>query len=268
MDRCGGILSRWSAYSWHRRSCSLVCHILRRRCRAPGACVAPGGYDLVESGTGIVYRCTCLRSVSTGRDYCHWKVLELNGKAKSGLQIGAEWGGLHGQLNYAEVARTDSGSYRSYGDVSYFYTGTLTNAPTGRLANVTVVYRWTGSSWLNCRDSGFYYSGGAWAWFGLTWSFGTPPCGDGFYFTNNYGFVYDGAQWRGNPSGVASGHMTWMGCLSCRSAAAPPAPKAPPPAVVKMPPQPSGVVGAPTTSAEPDLFVRGGPSSKGRPVSA
>ncbi len=220
--------------------------------------MAGEGVETTEIGTGIRYLCFCLVSPGTGKKYCRWRAkTQETPKARSEVQLGAEWG-TWGRLNYAEVAQTNNGQYRSFGEVASFNNATLTNSPAGWLANAAVVYRWNGSAWSNCRDSGFYFSPSAWATFGLTWSFGTPPCGDGFYFTNNYGFVWDGGSWRGNPSGIWSGYISWVGCLSCLAAATTPPPRGPPPTKMKRPAPPASQRAAATVPA--GLIVQGGPA--------
>lgn len=213
----------------------------------------PNGADYIDIDTGIKYRCVCVTS-SSGRSNCRWRAIEAqNGEVISLFNIGAEWGSSV-QLNYAEVARTNN--FRSFGEVAHFNNGALSNLPAGWLANATVVYRWNGSAWSNCRDSGFYYSSGAWATLNVTWNFLTPPCGDGFYATNNYGFAWDGGGWRGSPSGIFAGYLTWSGCLGCRSAVGSP-PTEPPPTVTKVPPRPAGAIKTPTPPKQGDLAVRG-----------
>lgn len=151
--------------------------------------------EVTEFPSGIKYRCVCLTSVTTGKTYCQWKA--EGPKASSDLQIGAEWG-TSGQLNYGETANTDDGFLRSFGQTSNFNNGLLSNVGSGSLADALTVFNWTGSAWNKCLDSGFYYNGPPAAAFNLTWNFNSPPCGDGYYATNNYGFVWDGARWQGN----------------------------------------------------------------------
>lgn len=192
--------------------------------------------EVTEFPSGIKYRCVCLTSVTTGKTYCQWKA--EGPKASSDLQIGAEWG-TSGQLNYGETANTDDGFLRSFGQTSNFNNGLLSNVGSGSLADALTVFNWTGSAWNKCLDSGFYYNGPPAAAFNLTWNFNSPPCGDGYYATNNYGFVWDGARWQGNPSGIWSGYKLWQGCPLCR-VAQPAAPTAPPPAATRAPDQTPG----------------------------
>lgn len=224
----------------------------------PGDCSsASEGVQITEIGTGIKYTCFCLGSPSTGRRYCRWRAnTQPSPNVRSQVQLGAEWG-LWGLLNYGEVAQTNNGQYKSFGEAESFYNGSLANSPAGWLANAAVVYRWNGSAWSNCRDSGFSYSAGAWAWLNTTWSFGVPPCGDGYYATNSYSFGWDGGSWLGNPAGVWSDYISWVGCLSCLAAGGTPPPKGPPPAQMRRPLPPKAVAGAAVTQ-QPGLTVQGG----------
>jgi hypothetical protein len=72
------------------------------------------------------------------------------------------------------------------------------NRPVGSLASDIQFYRWSGSGWSLCRDSGWYYSNvSTWAW-ELGWSFGSStPCGAGYYHTAGFGYQFNGFDWRG-----------------------------------------------------------------------
>jgi hypothetical protein len=69
--------------------------------------------------------------------------------------------------------------------------------PAGYMANEIVYYKWTGSAWSVCLDSGYYYNGAPYYTFWLYWdSFSTPPCGDGYYGNFSASYVFD-HQWQG-----------------------------------------------------------------------
>lgn len=72
------------------------------------------------------------------------------------------------------------------------------NRPVGSLASDIQFYRWNGSGWGLCRDSGWYYSTvSTWGW-ELGWNFGSsPPCGAGYYHTAGFGYQFNGFDWRG-----------------------------------------------------------------------
>lgn len=192
----------------------------------PNAC-APSteGAQVTEIPSKVTYQCVCLTSVNTGIKRCHWVAIT---KGRGQAKISAEWAGSLGSLIYAETLQTDEPYFRSFGEVANFNGSQLSNAPPGWLASAQVVFHWNGSAWDKCRDSGFYYSSGTWATFGLTYNFGATPCGDGFYASNQYGFVWDGGRWQGDPAGVWSGYTTWSGCLVCAPVSPGPAPSTTP----------------------------------------
>lgn len=222
--------------------------------QAPGACDPDeeGFYDVDPDG--LLYRCICLRSTSTGLKRCRWAEQET--VATSNLHIGAEWS-TSGQLTYGETARTPSGYFRSFGEVAHYVGDYASNLPAGWLAAATVVQRWNGSAWTDCRDSGFYYSSGSWAWMNVTYRFGSAPCGDGYYSTYGYGFVWDGGRWRGNPGGVWSGYMHWSGCPQCLTVEPPAPPSQPPPTVDRAPKLPPGKRPAHSHSPNAEFIVTG-----------
>jgi len=76
--------------------------------------------------------------------------------------------------------------------------GAAWNRPPGSLAALIQFYRWSGSSWSLCRDSGWYYNNvSTWGW-EVSWAFGsTPPCGAGYYHTAGFGSQFNGFSWRG-----------------------------------------------------------------------
>ena len=59
--------------------------------------------------------------------------------------------------------------------------------------------RWNGSSWANCRSTGWVQNSTAYAYEVTTSnSWGTtPPCGAGYYRTQANSLVWDGTTWRG-----------------------------------------------------------------------
>lgn len=73
--------------------------------------------------------------------------------------------------------------------------------PPNHLITAIQLYKWTGSGYGLCKDSGWYSNTvSAWGWI-LTWDFGsTAPCGTGLY--HNAGFGY---QWN---NGWLGGYLT------------------------------------------------------------
>jgi hypothetical protein len=72
------------------------------------------------------------------------------------------------------------------------------NRPPGYIISDIQFYRWNGSGWSLCKDSGWSYSNvSTWGW-ELTWGFGPkPPCPPGFYHTAGFGYQFNGFTWRG-----------------------------------------------------------------------
>lgn len=62
--------------------------------------------------------------------------------------------------------------------------GTFWNRPPGYIYNQIILFKWNGSGWGSCRDSGGYTNQVTTYGFFLTWNFGSnPPCGVGYYGT-------------------------------------------------------------------------------------
>lgn len=201
---------------------------------------------------GRAYFCFCLISVLTGRKYCHW-VDRYTFRAGDDVGISAEWG-QDAAVNYAQVTQDpNTGAFSSLGEVDFYRNGTLTNRPAGWEAVANTLWRWNGSSWAKVYDSGFGYSQGSWAWTYMQASWASPPGGAGYFAQNTYGFVWDGAQWRGNAAGTWSGYTYWD--LGYAAASAPPT--APPPSVVKKPPRPPGPRSAMTSALGSDVIGGG-----------
>lgn len=225
----------------------------------PGPCFPLEERMRKVDARGILHQCYCQASPTRGPSvkYCRW--IPLTSFATYATQL-TEWAALDAQLNYADIAETTSGYFSNKGENAHYYGSNPSDLPQGWLANATTVLRWNGSSWGTCRDSGFYYSGGAWSWLNVNWQFVTPPCGDGYYATNSYGFTWDGGGWQGSPSGIFSGYRYWSGCLQCLAATGtPPPPSKAPALAIRAPkggpgPRPSGNLSA----TVPGLQVGGG----------
>ncbi len=70
--------------------------------------------------------------------------------------------------------------------------------PPGELRVRTVLQRF-GTSWANCRDTGFAYNAtSAWSLVGGYDMGGSPDCGAGIYRTWGTGQLYQGGAWRGS----------------------------------------------------------------------
>jgi hypothetical protein len=82
------------------------------------------------------------------------------------------------------------------------YCGGGFNRPAGYLIDRAVLYRWNGSAWAVCRDTGWVYNSSNVAGFTIwdEWSVGDwgdpSPCGAGSYQTHGASFEYNGG-WRG-----------------------------------------------------------------------
>jgi hypothetical protein len=182
---------------------------------------------------GVPHECVCRQSSRPGGQTCRWQ--PISGFQKQ-IQV-TEWSTNLAHLNYAEIGTTPNGYFRSRGSVTnYVGNNGAALASPGYLANATVVYKWNGTvpggRWEVCNDSGFYYNAATTYAVQQTWRFTTPPCGDNWYMTQSYGFVYSQGAWRGSSYGISSGFVGWNGCALCRttmnaSAGSPPPKNAP-----------------------------------------
>lgn len=104
--------------------------------------------------------------------------------------------------------------------------GTFWNRPPGYIYNQIILFKWNGSGWGSCRDSGGYTNQVTTYGFFLTWNFGSnPPCGVGYYGTAANAYVWDGGRWRGQGGGLWSGYLHLSGSLlvAADESVAPPA---------------------------------------------
>jgi len=68
--------------------------------------------------------------------------------------------------------------------------------PPGYMANATLLYHWSGSSWSLCGNSGWMYNPGTQFVHAPTIRWGVNPCGGGYYGTVSYGYHWNGG-WKG-----------------------------------------------------------------------
>lgn len=78
--------------------------------------------------------------------------------------------------------------------------------PAGHIANFSRLWKWNGSSWFVCRDSGWAYTSFVTESLVPTWKWGSAPCGSGYYGNHAFGAHYRYGQW------LVSG-PTWSGYL-------------------------------------------------------
>jgi hypothetical protein len=229
----------------------------------PGACnpdTEGVTLDFIEDGYVTKYTCYCVRS---GADQhiidCVWLTpSQLN--AYSAVNAVAYDLERQAAGNVSIVRRNPNGGgpFTSTGVVNHATNGRLSNLPAGWLAVANTTWKWSGSAWTKCADSGFAYSSGSWAWMAIGWGWPSVPCGSGYYASNSYAFAWDGGAWRGNPSGVWSGYMYWNACPTCLSPQQA-GPTAPPPSQVRAPKPPAkGQV--PSLANTSGFEIRGGPA--------
>lgn len=68
--------------------------------------------------------------------------------------------------------------------------------PPGYIATLSLLYRWNGSAWGECRNSGWNYNGGYTSQFTPTFFWNATPCGSGYYGSVGYGYHWNGS-WKG-----------------------------------------------------------------------
>lgn len=174
-----------------------------------------GKYSTDDDGVPI--KCVCRPSPQRSSGlYCIWE--KVNPPRASEV---VEWASLNALVGQSETTTTPNGYYRSRGALTNFYNSNASSLPAGYLATSIVVLKWNGTvpggRWETCLDSGFYYNGVNTYGFTLTWRFTSPPCGNNWYQTRAYNFVYSSGAWQGNGYGLESGFEGWNGCLSCLS---------------------------------------------------
>jgi hypothetical protein len=177
----------------------------------PFACTASiegqSSYDF----NAILFKCTCLTEVFTGRKACRW-VEQTSASPKY------EWSFDNKSEEVADYAVTEQANsvFGAFGEISHYSGGVLSNKQTGWLAIANRIDRWNGSSWVSCLDSGFKYNASPIAVYSLRWGpFATPPCGDGYYLDTTYGFAWNGSAWLGKATGTVTAYRYWSGCPSC-----------------------------------------------------
>ena len=229
----------------------------------PAAC-NPGNEGAIvyflENGYSVKYVCYCARSGRPGNPIvgCVWLEQEDSSVAVSSWSS-VEFGGDKAHLTVSLQHQKPNGAgpftARSYGTNNR--NGWQVAAPPRQLAVEAALFRWDGSNWRVCRDSGARYSPAWWSWMWVGWTFNSTPCGSGYYYTMAYSWVWDSSlsAWMGSGYGVSSGSQQW-GCPLCRTAA----PAEPPAAGErKAPPAPPSRGGKPVHPSDPELEVRGGP---------
>lgn len=179
------------------------------------------GQRWVDPVTGVEYVC-----VYTGGDGWQWDfpVGYAFGRAKTqycsgtvcvaNLNQNGFWGG--------------SQSFRSNGHVRPLNQNRdSVIVDTGNLAVANSLSRWDGSAWQTCASTDFYYNSSPAYSLGIGWGWGaSPPCGDGWYYSESSSYVWDGAGWRG---GQLSSGIKFIGSLFARSVPPGPAPSSAPP---------------------------------------
>lgn len=80
------------------------------------------------------------------------------------------------------------------------------NRPAGWIADRWTYLYWTGSEWAACAWYDWTYNQSSGMDHVLTWHFRSPPCGDGYYSTNNWSAVYHNGAWRGHQRAIWSGY--------------------------------------------------------------
>ncbi len=131
---------------------------------------------------------------------------------------------------YGESADPNTSGYRAHSQVINYSNSDQLNAPTGELAAANVQFKWNGSAWAVCRDSGVQYSWfSTWSWWIMTEQ-GTPPCGYGWYQTRAGGWGWNGiaGQWQG-------GFVDTPGQFFANPGALMAGPPVPPPADAPLP---------------------------------
>jgi hypothetical protein len=108
----------------------------------------------------------------------------------------------------------------------------LWSAPAGWLTDRTILYKWNGSAWSQCGDSGWYSNSFATTHFTPTFYWGSA-CGDAAYYgTWGAGYQWTGSAWNG--SYVWSGYI-WLDPLGFAATAPTAAPTGPAPARPRAP---------------------------------
>lgn len=212
--------------------------------------------NFLENGGYTKYTCECFYNPPDQKLLgCWWLTAEEMSASTGSAQLYSGTDSI-GATSMLRQSGSYSSPFVSEGQGMHFTNGYLSNAPAGWLAVANTAWRWSGSTWTKCADSGFSYSAGSWAWLRVGWTWSSPPCGTGYYSTNAYSFVWDGGTWQGNPYGVYSGYKYWNGCIQCLAAPTELPPNEPPPVVPNVPKK---GVGKARPSAPGAALVSGGP---------
>ncbi len=79
------------------------------------------------------------------------------------------------------------------------------SVPRGWLTDRSVLYKWNGSAWNQCGDSGWYSNGGTQNRFTPTFFWGAACGAAAWYGTWGYGYQWTGSAWNGG--GAWSGYI-------------------------------------------------------------
>ena len=166
-----------------------------------------------DPATGHVYQCTAMQLANGVYVYFWMRILPPASGANevgfdSNLAVIGDSGAASGY--YSDVfAGTDVQTYMSPNGDPWLELS-------GWLANDLAIYYWTGSDWITCADSGWYYNPGDNTYkLSLDWHIGNA-CGNGWYG------VYGGDFAWNSPANAWSGAWVWSGysCFGCGSAKA------------------------------------------------
>jgi hypothetical protein len=188
-------------------------------------------------GIGL-YQCRCVILSLVGstihRVKCDW-ILIANGSGV--FSIVADDGGDNNTVNTQILSEVPGG--QSYANTFAYSGDSFAFRPAGSLALRLQTWRWNGSAWGVCVDSGYIYNSSATYGLGAWYTYGSQtPCGDGYYGTMGYGYQYNGG-WKGGAEWSGYVQLTTSPFLAASSdAPAISPPTGPPPASKARPPRP------------------------------